>query len=115
MRYPDRDWNLSRIVSRPFSVNRFAQPLDKNGWHKKLAEYAKQARVNAAFSTHAFRHMLATSMLERGADTRHVQELLGHASLATTQRYLHVAKGELKKVHAKTHPREAAAKAYGHA
>jgi integrase/recombinase XerD len=57
--------------------------------------------------------MLATSMLERGADTRHVQELLGHASLATTQRYLHVAKGELKKVHAKTHPREAAAKQYG--
>lgn len=101
-------------TSRLF-LNRFAAPLDKNGWHKKLAEYAKQARINAAFSTHAFRHMLATSMLERGADTRHVQELLGHASLATTQRYLHVAKGELKKVHAKTHPREAAAKAYGHA
>lgn len=106
---------LRSTATQRLFLNRFAAPLDKNGWHKKLAEYAKQARINAAFSTHAFRHMLATSMLERGADTRHVQELLGHASLATTQRYLHVAKGELKKVHAKTHPREAAAKAYGHA
>jgi integrase/recombinase XerD len=96
-------------------LNRFAQPLDKNGWHKKLDELVKLSRVNAAFTTHGFRHMLATSMLERGADTRHVQEMLGHESLNTTQRYLHVAKGELKKVHAKTHPREAAAKAYGHA
>jgi len=96
-------------------LNRFAQPLDKNGWHKKLDELVKLARINAAFTTHCFRHMLATAMLERGADTRHVQELLGHASLATTQRYLHVARGELKKVHARTHPREAAARAYGHA
>ncbi len=96
-------------------LNRFARPLDKNGWHKKLAEYAKLTRINPAFSTHGFRHMLATSMLERGADTRHVQEMLGHENLTTTQRYLHVARAELKKVHAKTHPRETAAKQYGHA
>jgi len=96
-------------------LNRFAAPLDKNGWHKKLAEYAKLTRINAAFSTHGFRHMLATSMLERGADTRHVQEMLGHENLTTTQRYLHVARAELKKVHARTHPRETAAKEYGHA
>jgi len=96
-------------------LNRFAQPLDKNGWHKKLAELVKLTRINPAFSTHGFRHMLATSMLERGADTRHVQEMLGHENLTTTQRYLHVAKAELKKVHAKTHPRETTAKAYGHA
>ena len=95
-------------------LNRFAQPLDKNGWHKKLDELVKLARIRRAFTTHGFRHMLATSMLERGADTRHVQEMLGHEKLSTTQRYLHVARAELKKVHARTHPREAAAKAYGH-
>ena len=94
-------------------LNRFAKPLQKNGWHKKLLEYIRMARLDPAFSTHAFRHMLATQMLEGGADTRHVQELLGHENLTTTQRYLHIAKGELKKVHARTHPREAAAKAYG--
>ena len=94
-------------------LNRFAKPLQKNGWHKKLLEYIRMARLDPAFSTHAFRHMLATQMLEGGADTRHVQELLGHENLSTTQRYLHIAKGELKKVHARTHPREAAAKAYG--
>jgi len=95
-------------------LNRFAKPLDKNGWHKKLDEHVKAARIRKPFTTHCFRHMLATSMLERGADTRHVQEMLGHENLTTTQRYLHVARAELKKVHAKTHPREAAAKAYGH-
>lgn len=106
---------LRNTTTQRLFLNRFAQPLDKNGWHKKLNELVKLARINSAFSTHGFRHMLATSMLERGADTRHVQELLGHENLTTTQRYLHVAKAELKKVHARTHPREAAAKQYGHA
>lgn len=106
---------LRGTVTPRLFLNRFAAPLDKNGWHKKLDELVKLARINAAFSTHGFRHMLATSMLERGADTRHVQELLGHENLTTTQRYLHVARAELKKVHARTHPREAAAKQYGHA
>lgn len=95
-------------------LNRFGAALDKNGWHKKLEELVRLARIKRAFSTHGFRHMLATAMLERGADTRHVQEMLGHEKLSTTQRYLHVARAELKKVHARTHPRETAAREYGH-
>ncbi len=89
-------------------LNRFARRIDKNGWQKKLAEYVRAAGIRKNFTTHCFRHQLATSMLERGADTRHIQEILGHETLKTTQRYLHVVKAELKRIHAKSHPRESA-------
>lgn len=105
---------LRGTASEHLFLNRFAKKLDKNGWQKKLGALVKITRTNPKFTTHGFRHMLATSMLERGADTRHVQEILGHENLTTTQRYLHIARAELKKVHARTHPRETAAKQYGH-
>jgi len=89
-------------------LNRFARRIDKNGWQKKLTEYVKAAGIRKSFTTHCFRHQLATAMLERGADTRHIQEILGHETLKTTQRYLHVVKAELKRIHAKSHPRESA-------
>ena len=87
-------------------LNRFGRGMDKNGWQKKLAQYVKAAGIKKNFTTHCFRHQLATSMLEHGADTRHIQEILGHETLKTTQRYLHVVKAELKKIHGKSHPRE---------
>ncbi len=87
-------------------LNRFARRISKSGWHKKLGEYLDAARIRKPFTSHCFRHLLATAMLERGADTRHIQEILGHETLKTTQRYLHVVKAELKRVHKKSHPRE---------
>jgi integrase/recombinase XerD len=92
--------------SEALFLNRFARPMDKNGWQKKLAEYVATCGLEKPFTSHYFRHQLATAMLERGADTRHIQEILGHDTLKTTQRYLQVVKAELKRIHKKTHPRE---------
>jgi integrase/recombinase XerD len=86
-------------------LNRFGRPMDKSGWCKKLKSYLAAARIEKPFTTHCFRHQLATNMLQRGADTRHIQKLLGHDTLKTTQRYLQVVKAELKRIHRKTHPR----------
>jgi integrase/recombinase XerD len=72
----------------------------------RLRTYQRQARLKKRLTGHVFRHTLATEMLKAGADLRHIQEMLGHADLGTTQRYLHVVKEELKKVHRATHPRE---------
>ena len=72
----------------------------------RLRTYQRKARLKKRLTGHVFRHTLATEMLKAGADLRHIQEMLGHAEISTTQRYLHVVKEELKKVHQASHPRE---------
>ena len=99
---------LSTINSQPILfLSRWGRPMDKSGLHYKLKAYARRARFKKNVTAHSFRHTLASEMLRAGADLRHIQELLGHGNLTTTQRYLHVVKADLKKVHGKTHPREA--------
>ena len=67
---------------------------------------ALRAGIKQHVTPHSFRHSCATEMLKNGVDIRYIQELLGHESLKTTQIYTKVAVKDLKKVHAKCHPRE---------
>ncbi len=81
-------------------------PIARNTLGALVEKYARLARVKKRVTCHLWRHSCATHLLQRKANLRHVQELLGHRSLATTERYLHLTITELKEAHRKHHPRE---------
>jgi len=86
-------------------LNRHGARLSSRSVRRKLAKYLALAGLDPGVSPHTLRHSFATHMLERGADLRAVQELLGHRSLSTTQIYTHITAGRLKEVYEAAHPR----------
>lgn len=89
----------------PTFVNKFGDRLTTRSIARMLEKYIQQTGLDTRTSPHTLRHSFATHLLNRGADIRSVQEMLGHKSLVTTQIYTHISTTNLKEVYAKAHPR----------
>jgi tyrosine recombinase XerC len=94
-----------RVNRRALFVNKAGGRLSNRGVRRIFHKYARLVGLQEKVSPHTLRHSFATHMLNRGADLRSVQELLGHASIASTQIYAHVTTERLKKVYDQAHPR----------
>jgi integrase/recombinase XerD len=86
-------------------VSRGGKPLTREMLWILVKKYARRAGLNPRVSPHTLRHSFATHLLAGGADLRTVQELLGHASIRTTQHYTHVDRDRLRLIHRQFHPR----------
>ena len=103
--YLNRVRSKLKTKTEHFFLGRSGEGLSRQFVWQLIKKYAQLAGITKTITPHTFRHSFATHLLERGADLRVVQELLGHSDISTTQIYTHVSGNRLKSVHAKFHPR----------
>jgi integrase/recombinase XerC len=89
----------------PIFINPSGGRLTARTVGRLIKKYTRHSGIFRKVSPHSLRHTFATHLLDAGADIREIQEMLGHSSLSTTQRYTHVSMGKLMEVYDKAHPR----------